>query len=361
MKIMDRYMCKNFIRSFFISLLAFIGIFILSQLFKIMRYVSEGRFTTGEAFTYIVTLLPKILIDVEPIAVLLGSLLTISTMASNLEIISFKTAGISFRRIVIFPVAIAFLLSVGVFVVNDRLYPNAIRTNYKLRDSNDRDEVKVTLTKKNAFVRGEKDNHIYYMGFIDRSTGIGEDIVIIDFNADFNKRERIILAPRGKFDFERGIWELEEAKIYAGEAATPEEPGGIFSDERYTEDPDKFITENVNPKTLSIKQLKKAIQAGKTTGSDTRQMMVELGKRYSFPFSGFICVFLGLALGGRYVKSTSAISIGLCLCLGYGYYVVQGVFESYSKNGMIDAFVAGWIPNILFLIIGLYFMKRAEY
>jgi len=361
-KIIDKYLSKNFIRSFAISLVAFIGIFIISQLFKIMRYVSEGRFTAAEALTYIVSMLPKIVIDVTPIAVLLGSLLTISTMAANLEMISLKTSGVSFRRIVLFPILIAFLISVGVFVINDRVYPGAIRENYRLRSSGDREGLqKVVTTKERAFVRGEKGGHIYYMGKINRITGEGENIVIIDLNEDFNKRERIILAPRGSYNFRDGVWELEEAKIYRGEEARAEEPAGIFRDEKYTEKPDLFITEDVNPRTLSIAQLKKAVQAAKTTGSDTRQIMVELGKRYSFPFSSFICVFLGLALGSRYVRSTSAISIALCLCFGYGYYVVQGIFESYSKNGMIDAFVAGWIPNILFLLVGVYFMKRAEY
>jgi len=30
-------------------------------------------------------------------------------------------------------------------------------------------------------------------------------------------------------------------------------------------------------------------------------------------------------------------------------------------NGILNPFIASWIPNILYLIIGIYFMRRAEY
>ena len=117
MKIIDRYISKNFIKSFMLSLMAFMGIFIVSQLFRVVKYLSDGRFTLGDAVYYIVTLLPRTFIDVAPLAVLLGSMMTISSMASNLEIISLKTSGIKFRRIVLFPIIISAIISGVVFFV----------------------------------------------------------------------------------------------------------------------------------------------------------------------------------------------------------------------------------------------------
>ena len=90
MKILDRYISKHFIKSFLLILIAFMGIFIVSQLFRVVKYLSDGRFTSKEAVVYIITMLPRIFIDVAPLAVLLGCMMTVSVMASNLEIISFK-------------------------------------------------------------------------------------------------------------------------------------------------------------------------------------------------------------------------------------------------------------------------------
>ena len=67
MRIIDRYISKNFIKSFMLSLMAFMGIFIVSQLFRVVKYLSDGRFTPGDAVYYIVTLLPRTFIDVAPL------------------------------------------------------------------------------------------------------------------------------------------------------------------------------------------------------------------------------------------------------------------------------------------------------
>ena len=170
-KIIDKYISKNFIKSFFLSLIAFVGIFLVSQLFKVIRYVSDGRFSANESITYILTMIPKILIDVAPLAVLLGSLMTVSSMASNLEIISLKTAGISFKRIVLFPICISAVIAVMVFYINDSLYPYSVRKNREIKDG-ERAKREMPVEKRNAFLRGENSNYVYLMGKINRETGL---------------------------------------------------------------------------------------------------------------------------------------------------------------------------------------------
>lgn len=360
MKILDKYISKNFIKAFFLSLMAFMGIFIVSQLFRVVKYLSDGRFTPNEAIYYIVTLLPRTFIDVAPLAVLLGSMMTVSSMASNLEIISLKTSGVKFKRIIMFPIIISAIVSGVVFFVNDTLYPISLKINRDLRRGEVEERV-APVEKRNAFLRGENSNYIYLMEKINRETGFAENIQIIDLNESFDKAERIITAQEGRYNFSKEMWMLKDANIYYGDNSKKAETQEFFADSKYRDNPENFITLTVEPRTLTIKDLKKTIREMKSIGGDTRELLVELGNRYSFPFASFVISFLGLALGGRYVRGTSAVSLGICVLLGYGYYVVQASFEALSANGFLNPFVGGWIPNIIFLVVGIYLLNKAEY
>ncbi len=360
MKIIDKYISKNFLRAFLLSLMAFMGIFIVSQLFRVVKYLSDGRFTPNEAIYYVVTLMPRTFIDVAPLAVLLGSMMTISSMASNLEIISLKTSGIKFRRIVLFPIVISAIISGVVFWINDTLYPISLKINRDLRRGEVLERV-APVEKRNAFLRGENSNYIYLMEKINRETGFAENIQIIDLNEDFDEIERIITAPEGRYNFSKEMWMLKDANIYFGDDNKKSESKEYFAEKKYRDNPENFITLSVEPRTLTIKDLKKTIREMKSIGGDTRELLVELGNRYSFPFASFVISFLGLALGGRYVRGTSAVSLGVCVLLGYGYYVVQASFEALSANGFLNPFIGGWIPNIIFLVVGVYLLNKAEY
>ena len=210
-KKLDLYISKNFIKAFFLSLIAFINIFILSQLFKVFRYVADGRMTTGQGFSYVLNMLPEIILNVAPLAVLLGSLMTINKMASNLEIISLKTSGISFRRIILFPVIISFFISLGAFVINGTLYPLSEKRIRELKGN----EISKVLPKekRNGFLRDDE-NNIYIMGYINTEKQTAENIEIMKINEKFDEIEKVTIADKGRFNRAENKWELENVISY---------------------------------------------------------------------------------------------------------------------------------------------------
>ena len=67
------------------------------------------------------------------------------------------------------------------------------------------------------------------------------------------------------------------------------------------------------------------------------------------------------ALGSRYVRGSSAINIALSIGFGYGYYLIQASFEAVAMGGILSPFVGAWMPNLIFIGIGLVAMNKAEY
>ncbi|MDP0493431.1 MAG: LptF/LptG family permease [Fusobacterium sp. JB021] len=357
MKKLDIYISKNFIKSFLISLIAFMNIFLLSQLFKVFRYVADGRMSSYQGVLYLFNMLPEVIVNMTPLAVLLGSLMFINKMASNLEIISLKTSGISFRRIIVCPIIISFIISLVVYYINGNIYPRSERRMRELKG--DKIIKTIPIEKRNAFLR-DRNNNVYYIGYINSNKETAKDFQIIKMNETFSEIEKVIIAKNANFDKNEKIWKLSDVVINDILNKKSEKIKN-YSNKEFNEQPENFFTLSTNPKFLTNKELRKEIINMKITGGDTRSGLVELGKRYSFPFASLVIILIGLSLGSRYVRAASAKTIGISIFFGYGYYIIQGLFEALSKNGLINAFLGGWIPNILFLLLGIYLIYKSEY
>lgn len=358
MKKIDRYITINFLKSLFLALFGFINIFIVSQLFKIIRYVTEGRMTEVDAIYYIIALLPDILIKITPLAVLLGGLMTVNKMASNLEIIALKTSGISFKRIVVFPVIVSFLVSLVIYYMYDEIYPHSIIQSRAIRRGG-YDEKTLPKSKENAFLRGNGD-YVYHAGNIDRVEGSAENLQILDLDSKFERIERIINASSAEYDREKSVWKLKNVTINNVQQEKIERYPE-YEDPEYHEEPELFLTPKVEVKELTVKELKEVLTIIKRTGGSSVEILAEIANRRAFPFASFVVSFLGLALGSRYVRGANALSIAMSVALGYGYYVLQASLEAISLSGLMHPFVAFWLPNVIFLGIGIYAMYRAEF
>ncbi|WP_321327937.1 LptF/LptG family permease [uncultured Ilyobacter sp.] len=358
MKKIDRYITVNFVKSIVLSLFGFINIFILSQLFKVIRYVTEGRFGGVDAIYYIISLLPDIIIKVMPLAVLLGGLMTINKMASSLEIIALKTSGISFKRIIAFPIMIAFIISLGVYYMNDKIYPASIKKSREIKRGGYED-IKLPESKKKAFLRG-KDNYVYYAESINRISSTSVNIEILELDSEFEKLTKIITAEKGTYDRENKLWKFENVTVNNLEKNSSYTLP-VMQDVRYDEEPERFLAPSVNPKLLTIKEMRSTLGAIKQTGGNSREILMELGDRTAFSFASFVVSFLGLSLGSRYVRGASAVSVAMSVGLGYSYYIVQASMEAISMGGVLHPFIGAWIPNLLFLVLGIYAMYKAEY
>lgn len=330
-------------------------------MFKVLRYVNQGDITADQMPMFLVNLLPGIVINVTPLAVLLGALISINIMAGNLEIISLKTSGIKFSRLVRGPIVVSFMISCFVFYLNDSVYPNSVLRNREMRGRMDREERVIPVEKENAFFRNVDAQHVYYTKNVNRETGIMTNVEVLDMSENFNAIERVITASKAKYDFEKKVWVFEGVHLYNPKTDTVEKRAK-YQEGVYNEEPVRFISLlNIVPKQQNIEQLKKAVKEGGSTGEEIKDLLLELGGRYSFPFASFIVSFLGLSLGSHYVRGMSILNIVICVLLGYGYYLVDGAFKALAMNGYVNPLISGWIPNLIFLCAGIYFMRRAEY
>jgi len=358
MKKIDRYIVIKFIKAVLLSLVAFIGIFILAQIFKVINYVTSGRLTLLEGAKYMAALIPDIIVQIAPLAALLGGLITANKMASSLEVIALKTSGISFKRIALYPIIATFFLALVVFYVGNTLQPKGEKIARELKRKNQIDEDKIPIDKHDVYLRGDGE-YIYHFDYINRKTNIAEGVEVVLLNRNFDKVTSIIVAKSARYT-EDGKWEIDKAienQIEEKKAVYHE----IYKNENLVDEPKLFLTPKYRKEELSLTELKKVAKLLGRTGGEAKEFEVEYNKRLAYPFSAILLGILGLSLGSRYVRGSSALNIALSIGLGYGYYLVQSSFEAVSMGGIITPLLGAWIPNIIYLIIGIIVINKSEY
>ena len=125
MKIVNKYLCKNFLGPFFLTF--FVALFVLLMQF-VWKWVDElvGK---GLELSVMLKLLFYAALSLSslafPLAVMLASLMTFGNMGERYEIVALKSAGISTRKMMTPLAILTILITIISFIFSDQVIPRA--------------------------------------------------------------------------------------------------------------------------------------------------------------------------------------------------------------------------------------------
>lgn len=355
---LDRYILIEFIKGFFMGMGMFFLIFLLAESIKLTGWIIEEKFTFYEGVKYLQYGLPETLTNTAPLGILLGSLLCISKMAKQLEIIAMKTNGISFWRISFFPLVFSFIVSLFILYINYE-----ILGEYNLKKS----ILKISKLSKGEPVKMEKDfvlvkidkNRVLYANNVNKKNNEMKNIQIIEVDDNFQNIISIYTSSSAKKDIKTNNWFLKNLKKHDLKLNISED----LKDGNYnlTIPIEDVLADPVIPKNLTIPQLREKIVYFNRVGADIVDLLVDFYYRISFSFSSFVMVFIGLALGSRYVRGGIAVNIGTSVLIGYSYYGVSTILKGIAQSKIIPIYLACFLPLFIYFILGIKLFKGAEY
>lgn len=112
--------------------------------------------------------------------------------------------------------------------------------------------------------------------------------------------------------------------------------------------------------TMSYSELKAFIKKEQEKGAgNIPSYEIELYRRTSYPFATYVLTLIGVAVSSR--KSRGGIGVNIAIGLGFVfiYIFAMKVTTVAAINVGFPAYLAVWIPNILFGLIGLYLYRIA--
>ncbi len=355
-KIIDRYIISQ-VLSYFLGMVALLTILLIVEtMFELMEMLINKKVPIISVIKLLIYRLPAFLAVTFPVALLGSSELAIAQMSVNNEISAMRTGGISFRRIMKPFLITGILISILSFATNDYIVPEANHISQNI--------IREIVLKKgppniqrNVFFR-DAENRYFYINRLDEQNMIMREIMIYEMTRE--RFPRVITASEGRWVVD--TWFLKNGTIYNynGEGKITYEMTFQDMEIEVKEDLQDFFKNQRTPQEMSSKELRQQIQILKDAGVDTKNFEVDYHVKFSFPFSGLIFALIGVPLGIQMKRSTKATGIIISIALVFLYYVAYSLCRSLGRGGMIDPFISSWIPNLIFLGLGILLVFRAE-
>ncbi len=311
--------------------------------------------TQSDVIAYIGMRAPQIIARMLPFSVLLGTLITFTTLSQNSEIVSMKAAGLSAHQILAPLIVASLLVAVTSFVFNDTVVAPATG---KLKAWQNAEYVKVAVDpdlRDNVWVREGQD--IINAGAVSGAGNATKLANVSVYLRNQNVLQKIITAETGAFT--GNGWLLKNVKMF--DVATLEEQKLPALTVGAGIKPDRFQYVKVDGEALGFVDLYKAIQGLKAGGRRTSSLEGVLWHKISGPLSALLMPLLAAVAAFGLARSGALfLRAVIGMALGFIYFVADNFALAMGNLGAYPPMIAAWAPFFLFFLIGETVLVRTE-
>lgn len=363
-KIYDKYIFTQVMLATLVAILLFTIIWIAPEmLLNTIKKTLSGDYTPQMAIMVLTCELPKILGKAFPVGLLLGTLFTFDKLSKDFELTIFRTAGMSFGRIIAPVMVFASIITVLCFITYDKLIPYSCEKLSEIKKSNP--------VSQYIYIKKDLDKHPLAGIVVSRyNRDTMENIIVLDFDqkvySDQHPLTQVHIGEKGII--ENGKWTLKDVTSYSISN------DGIFKEISKIDTLDilqgkdaenaQFLMEYSTKRDREIqnKDLKSYIKLLKSENLD-EEYRLNANKYYQRFLHPFVCILLaimGCTLG--FSKPRERTLIGFIIAIGcvFIYYITLPFFDLLAEKGALPPFIAAAFSPVLFAIATYKFYKLKE-
>ncbi|HEX9625674.1 MAG TPA: LPS export ABC transporter permease LptG [Acidiferrobacterales bacterium] len=352
MTLIDRHIGSSVLTSTVLVFVVLLALFVFIKFVDVLGDLGRASFGIYDAVRYVILTLPRQGYELFPMAALLGTLLGLSSLAADSELIAMRAAGISTGRIA------AAVLKVGLIFVLVALAMGELVAPIT-EDLAERGRA-AALEKS---VRQQKDSGLWMRDGADY-VHIGE--VLPDFSIlrvsiyRFDESDRLrtqIYAQRGVHADQQ--WRLEEV------SQSWIEPDGVRTQRRDSVTwsselaPDMLAVFAVKPESLSLLRLYRYIQHLEQNKQDTARYDLAFWNKLMLPLATGVMVILAIPFVFTQLRSAgvgSRLLVGIML--GLAFFVASRGLGNLGLILGIPPVIGAVLPTLVFLGAALFMLRR---
>lgn len=122
-KIIDLYLGRNTLQGFLLVLSVLVVVFSFLELLIQINDLGKGNYRLPDAFLFVALTIPKRVVDLMPVAALLGSIVALGLMADHQELTAMQAAGISVQRIAFSVLGTSIVLMLATIIMAEFIAP----------------------------------------------------------------------------------------------------------------------------------------------------------------------------------------------------------------------------------------------
>jgi LPS export ABC transporter permease LptG len=365
MRILTRYVLREFLVPLTYCLVGFLGIYVIFELFDSFNRIMETHppvlivleFFAGYVAPYLEWLIPA--------ALLLGTLYTMWNFCRHSEITAMRANGIGFIAIVRPLLAVATAMAVLVACINEFYAPRAAERARDLREA--RFKPVTVEVMENVPFYNQKDGRVWRINKM--SPDNPKLLEGVRLSIDRPDGSRLVDITCRKAEYLDGLWWLFYPQYqYFDELTNPvENPvpqlSGLVirSFPELTETPRDFLLMNKAWEFYTIRDMFHYIETHPALEKVERaSKRYDIQARLAAPFSCLIITLFAIPAGVATGRQSVFKGVILAVALFFGFYTVSLGCMVLVKNGLMPVMLGAWLPNALFLAGGavLFYRQR---
>src|SRR3954471_21452854 len=125
MRLLDRYVIRNFLQAYIYCIAGFLSIWLIFDVSDNISTFIDQHFGVMLTLRYYLTQVPEVFIILLPVSLLLALLFALGRMSRSNEIVSMLTAGVSIPRVLLPLIGVGLLTVAASMALNYSLAPHA--------------------------------------------------------------------------------------------------------------------------------------------------------------------------------------------------------------------------------------------
>ena len=361
MRILDKYILKEFMGPFLFGVCAFTSVFVgTGTLYRIATMINEYGASAWAAVRVFILALPSIVVLTFPMSVLLGALMAFGRMSSSSEMIVMRAGGQNFMRLAMPIFVTAVFISLGTTAFNEYVVPKANSAYNAIIDNevrhNAAPQTQDHIVIKN--VDGESISSLMYARKFDGETKELHTVTLEEFENDELKR----VENAEKAVWNGSKWIMQDGIIYDLSVGGEVERTLRFTSQvmPITQDPKGISKAQRKPEEMTIRELREQIKLLDANSVNTNKMKVELYNRFALPLASLVCAIVGAPLGMQKQRGSSSIGFGISVIVIFIYYSILTLGNALGNSGSLSPAIGAFLPDIICGIAGIILVYRAS-